>query len=306
MVASSLVVPAHPPSADSRSARRPPSGGSQPKRPSVVKASGQRETFSPSKLHRSLRRSGASEELARDVEHRVAERTADQELTTRQLERLAQGELRRGSRSAAVRYGLRRALMSLGPTGFPFERLVAQLLENQGWRTQLDVLLEGRCVSHEIDVLGERGAERLLVECKYHNAPGHRTDVRVALYVRARALDIAEADGGRSRFMLATNTKFTADAIRYASCTGLELLGWDTPAGAGLIQRFSHGGLLPVTCLRSLSGAQQRALLQQDVVTVADLLARPEQLEQLRHGRRGSRPVLREAEELQQHSPIEV
>ncbi|MDH5763555.1 MAG: ATP cone domain-containing protein [Nitrospinota bacterium] len=248
----------------------------------IEKASGKEEPFSEAKLRNSLRSSGASEELADRVLALLTEKLGAG-ISTEKIYRLAFKLLHKEARYLAARYSLRRAIMNLGPSGFPFEKLIAAIFRKQDYRTELDRVLQGACISHEVDVIATRNNHRLFVECKYHNNHGKKCDVKVALYVRARALDLQNNKGLEpfNEFWLATNTKFTQDAIRYGQCAGLKLLGWDFPQGRGLKELIQLTQVHPITCLTTLKKADKNRLLQQRVVLCGELEQQPEWLESL-------------------------
>lgn len=247
--------------------------------PAVTKATGTVQPFSRNKLMRSLERAGADRQLARRIVQHLQERISPG-ITTDEIYRIAHRELHRQARPAAVRYSLRRAIMELGPSGYPFERFVAALLESQGYATEVDVVLPGACVTHEVDVVARKDHDSVFVECKFHNQVGTRTDVKTTLYVYARSLDLKNGSAaGPDRFWLVTNTKFTSDAIRYGGCVGLTLLGWDYPEGRALQDRVEAAGLLPITCLSTLKKAHRRELLEQDIVLCRELAEHPERLD---------------------------
>ena len=115
---------------------------------------------------------------------------------------------------------------ALGPSGFPFERFLSEILKADGWHTQTGVMMTGRCVTHEVDVLAEKAGRRVGIEAKFHNDPGGHTDIKDVLYVWARYEDLKKAPEAASRVdegWLVTNTRFTRNAIRYASCNNLKL-----------------------------------------------------------------------------------
>ena len=184
--------------------------------------------------------------------------------------RLVRRELRKKSAPLASRYGLKSALSKLGPDGFAFEKYVAALFAHQGYRTRLDVVLAGRCVSHEVDVLAANETGEWGVECKFHRQVGKRCDVKTALYVQARAVDLGKAGS----FFLATNAKFSRDAVAYAACSGLSLLGWDHPKDEGLRELATQANLYPVTCLSGLRASTTRSLIDQGFVLCQDLAKR--------------------------------
>jgi hypothetical protein len=244
----------------------------------VIKASGLSEPYDPHKLENSLRRSGATPSAIREVMCAVEDQISEG-MTTRALYRLAHDELKRAERPAAARYSLRRATLALGPSGYPFERLIAALLATQGYTTVVGTIVRGRCVSHEVDVIAARKGDRIYAECKFHSQLGFRTDVKVTLYVHARAMDLsAVAENGVSEFWLATNAKFTSDAIQYGTCSDLHLLGWDHPKGRGLEWRLEHSQIMPLTCLTTLRGFAKKRLLEGGVVTTEEIASRPELL----------------------------
>jgi hypothetical protein len=100
------------------------------------------------------------------------------------------------------------------------------------------------------------GGKRIGIEAKFHNEPGGKTDIKDALYVYARYEDLKHAPEASSRVdegWLVTNTQFTRNAIRYAQCAGLRLLGWDYPRTRGLMTLIEEAKVHPLTCLTTLS-----------------------------------------------------
>ena len=237
----------------------------------IVKADGTIETFDGARLEISLVRSGASrtaaERIRRTIETSIAPQASSSEVYKRAFQML-----RRESRTGAVRYGLRRALFELGPTGHPFEDFVTELFKKEGWKVEPRQMIAGKCVSHEVDVYASRNGEFLAAELKYHNDPGYKTDIKTALYVKARMDDIWHCDPKDqtcpvSSGMLITNTKFTSQAIQYAKCSGLGLLGWSYPHQGNLYDRIVASGLYPVTALTMLKRAEKRLLIDRNIIT---------------------------------------
>lgn len=237
----------------------------------ITKADGEQEPFSPQKLTASLVRSGAEHGVAQDIATEV-ERELKPEMSTHEIYRRAFARLREHKHTAAARYSLKRAIGEFGPSGFPFEAYIAKLLEAEGATTKIDQIIQGACVEHEVDVIAKNNEGGiLLVEAKFHNAPGFKTDLKTVLYVKARLEDIAAARKNNNqtepmRGMVVTNTKFTAVAVQYASCAGVEILSWEQPQGATLQDRIERVGLYPVTALTTLGRREKMALLQQKVV----------------------------------------
>lgn len=232
----------------------------------IIKEDGTRELFNIHKLADSLVRSGAEPELARAVSEKVGGRIADGS-TTSGIFREAYKILRGEERTAAARYSMRRAILELGPTGFPFEDYVAELFKAKGYPVQKRVMVDGKCGRHEVDIVFEREGRSIGAELKFHNQPGEKTDVKVALYVKARFDDIrartiaGENASAITEGWLITNTKFTDHAISYASCAGVHLLGWGYPDKGNLSDLIRETGVYPITVLTSLSRAEKNALL---------------------------------------------
>lgn len=241
----------------------------------ITKADGMRESFDRHKLLSSLARAGADTAVARDIAEQVEDELFNG-ITTQEIYRRAFAKLREYRRTIAARYSLKRAVWDFGPSGFPFETYIAALLKAEGWEAQTDRIIQGGCVEHEVDVVAHKGSEFLYVEAKFHNSPGFKTDLKTALYVKARMDDIRAArsvkkEAGVVRGLLVTNTKFTSHATHYASCSGLELLGWEQPGNATLHDRIDAVGLYPVTALTSLSRREKVALLEKRIVLCSEL-----------------------------------
>lgn len=243
----------------------------------IVKGDGTREEFQVAKLIGSLRHAGADESLAETITGKVVKNLTEGTTTTA-IYREAFKMLRKEERVTAARYAMRRAILDLGPTGFPFEDFMAELMRAKGYETELRVIMPGRCVEHEVDVLLKKGGITAGAELKFHNTPGFKTDLKTVLYVSARFTDIKNgvADrnekGGLSEGWLITNTKFTGNAIDYASCSGIKLLGWSYPHGASLSDMIRETGVYPVTVLTSLSSADKSRLLTNGV-TMCKMIA---------------------------------
>jgi hypothetical protein len=265
----------------------------------ITKASGEQVPFSEDKLRRSLERSGATESQIDFVVDEVGGLLYDG-IPTGKIYRKAYEMLRKRSRSKAARYKLKKAIMELGPSGYPFERFVGAILEQQGFRSEVGVEVEGKCVSHEIDVLAVKNSKLILVECKFHNRPGVKCDVKVPLYIHSRFRDVVMARNSDESVpaglvdlhkllnsnhfteyegWIVTNTRFTDDAISFGTCSGLVMLGWDYPEKSSLRHRIGLAGLHPVTCLSSLNRKEKEFLLEKGIVLCRTV---PEQVALLR------------------------
>ena len=235
----------------------------------VMKADGTAEPFDIAKLEQSLERVGASSTVRAKIAARILHELRPG-ITTEVIYRHAFDMLRREEQEpVAARYSVKRALFELGPSGFPFEQFFAEVLRAHGWRAHTGVALTGRCAPHEVDILAEKGGKRVGIEAKFHNEPGGKTDIKDALYVKARYDDLRSAPDAYSRLdegWLLTNTSFTRNAIRYAQCSNLTLIAWDYPREKNLMTMIEEAHVHPLTCLTSLSTGEKHRLLDNKIV----------------------------------------
>ncbi len=267
----------------------------------VRKASGEPEYFSPERLARSLEKAGASPDAIADILASV-EKMLHPGISTRKIYREAFRILKQISPAEAGRYKLKKAIQELGPSGYPFEQYVGELLRAAGYQVQVGVRVQGQCVQHEVDVVAEKDDRHFMIECKFHSDDGRKCDVKVPLYIHSRFLDVEKAwrkqPGHAQKFhqgWVVTNTRFTSDAIQYGRCAGMKLLGWDHPRGESLKERIDRAGLHPITCLTTLSKKEKQALLAQKIVLCKTLCRQEEALLQLRLPASRVKRVLQEA-----------
>src|SRR5690625_2891372 len=102
----------------------------------VVKNSGDVVAFDVNKLVNSLRRSNASEVLIQQIVVNIENQLYDG-ITTKKIYHMAFRMLKTKSRVSASKYKLKKALMELGPSGFPFEKLVGKLLVHEGFSAKV-------------------------------------------------------------------------------------------------------------------------------------------------------------------------
>ncbi|WP_339724840.1 ATP cone domain-containing protein [Maribacter stanieri] len=270
----------------------------------IVKYSGDVVPFDVDKLINSLRRAQASEELIQQIVEQVEDQIYDG-ITTKKIYQMAFKILKGKSRVSASKYKLKKALMELGPSGFPFEKLVGKLLEYEGFATKVGVIVQGKCVQHEIDVIAKKDDTHHMIECKYHSDQGRFCNVKIPLYIHSRFLDVEkqwERQKGHEdklhRGGVYTNTRFTTDAVQYGKCVGLLLTSWDYPMGNGLKDRIDKLGLHPLTALTTLTKAEKTKLLDTGIVLCKELHEKPVILKQIGIDKKRHKKILEDSEEL--------
>lgn len=243
----------------------------------IVKHSGQRVNFSIEKLKNSLRRSGAEEELVEQISNCVRDELY-QGISTKEIYNRAFALLKKKKRGFASKYKLKKAIYELGPTGFPFEKFVGALLFYSGYKVKTGQFMEGKCVTHEVDVVAHKNSQYIVAECKFHSDEGRNCDVKVPLYIYSRYCDILnffdKNDNSKkpNEGWVVTNTRFTEDALKYGKCSDLYLLSWDFPKDNGIKDRIDQLGLYPITVSTLLSQREKQFLLSRDVVLCKQLI----------------------------------
>ena len=270
----------------------------------IIKHSGDIVPFNVDKLKDSLRRAQASEELIQQIVTQI-ESTIYDGITTKKIYQMAFKMLKGKSRVSASKYKLKKALMELGPSGFPFEKLVGKLLAHEGFETKVGVIVQGNCVQHEVDVIAQKDNKHYMIECKYHSDQGRFCNVKIPLYIHSRFLDVEkqwEHQKGHEAKLhkggVYTNTRFTTDAIQYGKCVGLLLTSWDYPLGNGLKDRIDQSGLHPLTALTTLTKVEKTKLLEKGIVLCKELRETPSLLNQIGIDKTRQKKILEDSEEL--------
>lgn len=243
----------------------------------IVKHSGNVVEYDSEKLKKSLKKSGASDAMVSQILAHIEEGLHEGS-STKYIYKQAFALLKKISSSHAARYNLKEAIRLLGPAGFYFEKYIARLFESEGYDVKTNLILNGHCVTHEIDVLVKKKDTIAMVECKFHMGKDANSDVKVPMYILSRFNDLkarkhrifAENDM-LSKCWIVNNNRFTQDAIDFAKCSNLHLLSWNYPESNNLKTKNDVGHLYPITCLTTMTRAEKEELLQMDIILVRDL-----------------------------------
>lgn len=253
----------------------------------IIKESGDKAIFNRDKLRASLQKSGATESSIKIIINEIESILYD-EISTKEIYKKSFALLRKHSRPTASRYKLKKGILELGPSGFPFEKFVAELLKNQGYRVKVGSIVQGICVSHEVDIIAKKENNHFMIECKYHSSFKIPCNVKIPLYIQSRFLDIEKQwkrlpnhIHKKHQGWLVNNTRFTSDAIQYAECVGLKMVSWDYPKRESLQDLISNSGLYPITCLNTITKAEKQQLLLKDIVLCKQLCSQTEVLNQI-------------------------
>lgn len=269
----------------------------------VVKGNGEKVTFDAEKIRQALSFSGVDEEVIDKITAQVESRIYDG-ISTKKIYQIAFDLLKRDSYRNAGRYSLKKAIMELGPTGYPFEVFVGKIFETMGYEVETGVIVQGKCIRHEVDVIARKPGEMIMVECKFHSDSRTKSGVQVPLYIQSRFMDVKAAWENqygkdiRYRGGVVCNTRFSDDALQYANCAGLLLISWDYPAETGLKYWIDKTGLQPVTSLISLTKRDKQFLLEREIVLCNQLEENKEVLKKMGMTDFQIRKILNEASNL--------
>jgi len=237
-----------------------------PKEILIKKTDGSTEPFEASKLEQSLKRAGASkpiiEEIVKTVTSKLVPGMSTKEIYHEAFELLRDKE----DKPIAAKYSLKKAVFDLGPSGFPFEDFITEIYRATGHKASNGVILKGKCAEHEVDMFAiHKGGKRHGAEIKFHNTPGIKTDLKVALYVYARFDDLIKGDQVDEGSLI-TNTRFTSNALSYGECAGLKMISWDYPEKGNLYSLIEETGLHPITCLTTIEERYKKRLIENEIV----------------------------------------
>lgn len=259
----------------------------------VIKASKLAEPFNTDKVLGSIKNIGIPESLQKDVVSHINGKLYDnipsKEIYGHVSEFLGTSDFP----YSKSKYNLKQAIMDLGPTGYPFEDFISEILTQIGYSTEVRQVLMGKCISHEVDIVAKKNNETIMIEAKFHNSTGTRSDVRVPMYTKSRYEDLLSKHQFTNAWVI-TNTKATTDAIAYSECVGMKMISWSYPDGESLRDLIESAGLHPVTILSTLSQQQKITLLNRHLVRCKSIHDNPESLDILDMSHEDKKKVLEE------------
>lgn len=273
----------------------------------IIKYSGEVEAFNIEKLKSSLRHSKASEQLVQEIAEEVQKQLIEG-ITTKRIYEIAYAILKQKSKSGSARYKLKKAIMEFGPTGYPFENYIGKILAYEGFNTDVGVVMQGHCVTHEVDVAALKANDHFLVECKFHSDQGRICNVKTPLYIQSRFKDLEtqwlkQTDHSLKfhKGWVYTNTRFSTDAIQFGECAGLGLVSWDYPEQNSLKDKIDRSRLYPITALPLLNKQDKQNILNKGIVLCREICDNPELLNDLGITASKKKKILKEANELCNH-----
>jgi len=242
----------------------------------IIKSNGLREPFSKEKIMQTAGRAGAKPEVALEIAEQVARRVKPG-MQTGQIFKMTLKLLAEHSRPIAMRYNLQQALFKLGPTGFEFEKYIAELLKVYKYKARLPKNLTGACVTHEVDVIAIKDRRTAMIECKFRNSQNIYVGIKDAMATWSRFLDLVEgAELGNCEHMdecwIVTNTRFSPDALKWAHCKGMVMISWNHPEERSLAHMIDAHAVYPITVLPDIRTQDFAGLARGQVMLLKQLI----------------------------------
>jgi len=237
----------------------------------VTKADGSRQPFDRKRVRRTLENFGLDPEDADRIADDIEEAVPDG-IRTAAVLRMIRTRARAVRPAVAHRTNLRRALALLRPKP-DFEEFVRILLREHGYRVKAGCVLAGRCGEHEVDAIAQKDGTTLFVEVKHHVSYHRMTGLDEGRIARAIVEDLQEGfRSGRcivsiDGALIVCNTKLSEHAKRYATCRGIEHIGWDYPVERNLRTMIEETQSYPVTIVSGVTRSVTAKLAAAGILT---------------------------------------
>jgi hypothetical protein len=241
----------------------------------VRKADGSTQEFDAVKVVKTCLRMGASRQIAEKIAHDIEEQIYDG-IDTRDILQMIYSQLRQFKPEISHLTDLRKALSLISPRAF--EIYIQHLLQEHGYDVTPNQIVQGKCITHEIDAIASKGDQMYFVEIKHHvnyHSPTGLDESRIA---RAVFEDITEGyQAGMNpyqinRAMIVTNTKFSEHSLRYSQCRGIDQIGWSFPIHQGLQDLIEEKRFHPLTCLKELDKDLYHSLTSTGIIALKQII----------------------------------
>lgn len=242
----------------------------------IRKADGTTQPFDREKVLRTCRRLGLSQAESEDVLGEISQRIFEG-MPTRSIMDMIFEHGRKHREHFAHIIDIREALSLMRPKP-DFEQFVSLILQHEGYETKTNMVIQGGCIEHEIDVIGMKGNETIFVEVKHHMQFHTFTGLDVFLQVNSSVEDLMKGYlAGRHAFnftrpVVVLNTKISDHAKKYAACRGIGAIAWGIPEHAGLEKHIDQKQLFPITVIKGLQPDVQGMLGDAGVYTLKQLV----------------------------------
>jgi len=242
----------------------------------VTKADGSKQLFDKQKIINTCLRLQATLEQAQSIADKIEARAYDG-IPTKKILQMVFLYMKKYRPAIGYQIDLRQAIAMLRSKP-DFEIFVAKLFEALGYKVETNLIIQGKCVEHEIDVVARKDSEIILVEVKHHVNHHTYSGLDTFLQLNSTLEDLREGyESGKNNFkftkaILICNTKVSEHAKRYALCKGLEFIAWKFPPEKGLERIIEEYKLYPITFLKGIEREEVYKLADAGIVTIKQLL----------------------------------
>ncbi len=242
----------------------------------IIKNNGEQENFDPEKVKKSILNSGADLKTAKKISQDLIHELKPG-MTTEKIYKIVREKLKASkNKKIFLRYNLPLAIAKMGPEGFAFEKFIGEVFRAYNYNpVYVGKKINGKCIIHEMDIVAEKGNEKLTAELKFHNSRSKKSDLKVVLYMKARFDDILNS-GYYGDFiphqLIITNTKFTTNAKTFAKCAGVKVLSWNFPESSNLHDFILKSGIHPLTALTTISNKAKEYFIKRKIVSCRSLM----------------------------------
>jgi hypothetical protein len=242
----------------------------------VTKADGSKQPFDKQKIINTCLRLQATPEQAQSIADKIGAKAYDGIPTKKILQMIFQ-YMKKYRPAIGYQIDLKQAIAMLRSKP-DFEIFVAKLFEAMGYEVDTNLIIQGKCIEHEIDVVARKGNEIILIEVKHHVNHHTYSGLDVFLQLNSTLEDLKLGyESGKNNFkftkaILICNTKVSDHARRYALCKGLEFIAWKFPQEKGLERLIEDYKLYPITFLKEIERNEAYKLADVGIVTVKQLL----------------------------------
>ncbi len=236
----------------------------------VTKADGSKQPFEKSKIVRTCLRMKAGKDAAEEIADKM-ERRLYEGIRTKQILKMIFSYLGEYKPELKHQIGLREAVCLLRPKP-DFEQFIGLLLKTEGYDVEMNRILAGKCIEHEIDAIAKKDNETLYVEAKHHYQPHSYTGVGVFLEAQATLEDLNDDKNNFTKAVVVTNAKLSEHAKVYAGCKNIGAMGWRYPEGKSLELMIEDNKLYPVTLIKGLDSTLLARLGDNGIILVEQLV----------------------------------
>jgi Holliday junction resolvase-like predicted endonuclease len=217
----------------------------------VTKANGNKQIFDKQKIINTCLRLQATLEQAQSIADKIEARAYDG-IPTKKILQMVFQYMKKYRPAIGYQIDLKQAIAMLRSKP-DFEVYVAKIFESLGYKVETNLIIQGKCIEHEIDVVARKHEEVILVEVKHHANHHTYSGLDVFLQLNSTLEDLKEGyESGNNKFkftkaILVCNTKVSEHAKKYALCKKLEFIAWKFPLENGLERVIEENKLYPIT-----------------------------------------------------------